>query len=316
MKGLLFRYSQKHKNPSRTISILVRILVSLPLINRSRRILLFRRFLEATSLPINVNLYGVETDLPALEILFVCAERDFELLQEAMNYAIAATDLHEVLCITLVVPDSDLEQARNLKVLTNTPIKVISENSMLTAEHVSLLKERFDNRSGWVIQQLLKILYVTKSKAPGVLVCDADTMLTTRRVWFDANQNQILTPSWEYKKSYYRFLSQYNLVGLRPKYTFVAHHMLMQPRFMKEAREYMGWGAIDKILHDLTCSYDGIDESPFSIDYELYAQFLLKQYPDKIVLSKWANMSFSRTDFNLKDCNKLDFSSISLHHYL
>lgn len=316
MKGLLFRYSQIHIKPFRPLFIFISILVSFPLINRIRRLYLFQRFLETASLPLNVSLHDTKQEPPPLELLFVCAQRDFTLLQKAIDFAINAANIHKILGVTIVVPDSDLQNAKKLKAASETPINVISENSLLTSSQFFLLKEKFGHRSGWVVQQLLKILYVSESKAPGVLVCDADTMLLMGRTWFDSNQNQVLTPSWEYKKSYYKFLSQYNLVDLKPKFTFVSHHMLMQPKFMNQAREFMGWVDIDQILIDLTSFYDGSDESPFSIDYELYAQFLFKQYPQKIVLSKWANMSFSRTDFSFSDSYKLNFSSISLHHYL
>jgi hypothetical protein len=196
------------------------------------------------------------------------------------------------------------------------PLKILNEEDLLPADLIQLIRSVFHRRAGWVIQQLLKVEFVSDSTSPAVLVCDADTFLLTRRFWFDSNERQILTPSWEWTQSYYVFLSKFGLTTTVPEFTFVSHHMLMQPKFLREARIFMGWKETSKIVEDLIAFYDGADVSPFCIEYELYAQYLYKNYPDKVLLSKWANVGINRREFLNSRSKFENYASISVHDYL
>lgn len=313
---MVLRYAEIGRRPPFLLRLSVKFLISLPFIGGSHRIALLDRFLESTALPFDVNFPEGLSESPDMEILFVCAGKDFELLQDAVNHALISTASHHLLKISLVVPESDVEAAKKIEVNPSQTIEVISENIFFTKVQFDSIRERFGSRSGWVVQQLLKVLYVAQSKAPGVLVCDADTMLLRNRIWFDKKQNQVLTPSWEYTESYYKFLSRYGLVNIKPKYTFVSHHMLMQPKFMVEAMSFMSWTDTDVIIRDLSQFYDGSDVSPFCIEFELYAHFLMKEHPGKVFMAKWANKSIGRKDSRAKNLSNLDFASVSLHDYL
>ena len=309
------KMSKSNSKPSRVIRWLTELTQRFPIYTKSRRLVLLERFLQTTSLPLNFEIPSTHSS-PALEILFVCTAKDFEVLPEAIECAVKATNAHPLLRVSLIVPAADFELARNVDVNQEIPLVILSEEDFLAADLVHLLRSVFRWRAGWVIQQLLKVEYVSNSTSPAVLVCDADTLLFTKRFWFDASEKQILTPSWEWKPNYYVFLAKFGLTDYAPKYTFVSHHMLMQPKFLREARTFMGWKTATNIVEDLIVFYDGSEISPFSIDYELYAQYLYKNYPDKVVLSKWANLGVKRNDF-LQNRSKFDgYASISLHDHL
>jgi len=315
IKQYLMKMSKSDSKPSRVIQWLTESIQRFPMYMKSRRFILLERFLQTTSLPLNFEIPSTHSS-PALEILFVCTAKDFEVLPEAIECAVKATNAHPLLRVSLVVPAADFELARNVDINQEIPLVILSEDGFLAADLVHLLRSVFKGRAGWVIQQLLKIEYVSNSTSPAVLVCDADTLLLTQRFWFDASEKQILTPTWEWKPNDYVFLEKFGLTNYAPKYTFVSHHMLMQPKFLREARAFMGWKTATNIVEDLIVFYDGSEISPFSIDYELYAQYLYKNYPDKVVLSKWANLGVKRNDF-LQNRSKFDgYASISLHDHL
>ena len=316
MRDLLLRYSEISRKPSTSLRLVTRLLAATPIMARYDRIALLSRLLDTNSLAIDGNRTINGFDSPSIEVLFVCAGKDFELLQEAVNSAFLASRSHDLIRVSLIVPDSDVDRARQIKLGPESWIEVLPESKYLSANQLEMIRDKFGDRSGWVIQQLLKVLHVSQSESPGVLVCDADTFLLRSRIWFDKDFNQILTPTWEFTQSYYDFLSKYGLVDLKPRYTFVSHHMLMQPHFMREARNFMSWENTDWMIQDLIQFYDGSDQSPFSIDFELYAQYLMKKHPDKVVLAKWANKSFSRRLASPANMIGLDFASISLHDYL
>ena len=315
IKQHLMKMSRLDSKPSRFINWLAIFSRGFQSSKKPRRLILLERFIQTNSLPLNLDTPHSDSS-PALEILFVCTAKDFETLPEAIEYAVKATSAHQLLRVSLVIPATDFDRAQMIKVDQKIPLKILKEEDFLTLDLIQLLRSVFKVRAGWVIQQLLKVEFVSYSTSPAVLVCDADTLLLKRRFWFDTSEKQILTPSWEWKQSYYIFLSQFGLTSFDPEFTFVSHHMLMQPKFLREAREFMGWETTSKIVEDLTSFYDGFEVSPFCIEYELYAQYLYKKYPHKVQLSKWANLGVKRFDF-FQNRSKIDgYASVSLHDYL
>jgi hypothetical protein len=168
----------------------------------------------------------------------------------------------------------------------------------------------------------LKIIHVFNSEFAGVFVVDADTVLIDKRNWFCQEGHQILTPSDEFNLSYYEFLSSVGIGTLKPEFTFVSHHMLMQPWVLREAFAFIGWRNSTDLLESIVSHNYLNEESPFSIDYEFYAQYMRVAYPDLVTLNKWSNFGVRR-EVELKDlvesaCSKYSgkFSSISFHSYL
>jgi hypothetical protein len=314
MKPILLRYSRCDFTPNSFILICARVLEKMTF-SRVKKIELLRRYLETNRLPI-LSEMATEDLMPALEILFVCAGKDLELLPIAVEAALRATKQHELHGVTIVVPERDLIHAQNLTFQINQKVTILSESEKIPQDIDRRIREVFRGRAGWVIQQILKVLCVSDSNAPGVLVCDSDTILTLNRIWFDTNGKQILTPSWERTAPYYKFLADLGLGSERPKYTFVSHHMLMQPKFMLEARQYVKWISLENLVDNLTVSYNGSDLSPFCIEFELYAQYMMQFRSEHIHLVKWSNLSLPRDkQAELHERSK-QFASVSLHDYL
>jgi len=309
------RLSRTDSKPNQFLRYLVVISQKLSTNGTPRKLILLRRYLQTNSLPANLEIPSTNS-YPVIEILFVCTAKDFDVLPQAIQYAVNATNAHPLGGVSLIIPAADFQLAQAIDVGQGVPLKILNEEDFLPADLIQLIRTVFQRRAGWVIQQLLKVEFVSASTSPAVLVCDADTFLLSQRFWFDSNERQILTPSWEWTQSYYVFLSKFGLTTIVPEYTFVSHHMLMQPKFLREARIFMGWKETSKIVEDLIASYDGAEVSPFCIEYELYAQYLYKNYPNKVLLSKWANVGINRREF-LNSKSKFEhYASISVHDYL
>ena len=282
----------------------------------------YLRYLEISLLPFKPLQYRNE-ESPPLEILFVSTRKDFEVLIPAIRYALEATSHHTILSVNVIVPEIDYLECKELIRREPREIKVIIEDKFIDDRNKTRIRNRFRERSGWVIQQIIKDRFICKSEAQGVLVVDSDTILLEPRNWLTNEGVQILTPTWEFHPAYYKFLYNLKVSKLRPKYTFVSHHMLMQPKIMREIFQSLGWTNLDDFIESLTeVQLDG-EKSPFSIDYELYAQYLMKNYPEKVILEKWSNFSYARslqTDTNLNEDIDRKFrdryASVSLHSYL
>jgi hypothetical protein len=262
---------------------------------------------------------------PTIEILFVAARKDFRTLELAINAAIE-TCRGMISRISIVVPDQDLAHCKAIVAScasSEIEITIKSESSVLDVSLVKLIFSQFGARGGWILQQVLKLEYVRNSPSEGVLVIDADTVLVKNRTWLNTDGSQALMPSWEYHRPYFDFLSTLppfnSKVPFYPRFSFVSHHMLMQPSIVKEIYRACDWNGPKNLVDYLCLRSNTNSQSPISIDYELYGHFLLLNHPEKVNLVKWGNTSTSYTEnISIELLNKRfsHFASISLHTYL
>jgi hypothetical protein len=300
---------------------MVMVLWNLTCIPRSRNFFRLSRFLRANRLASENSLENLPI-LDQMEILFVTAGSDIDMLTYAIPAAIKATkESFQDPLITVIVPSTDVSRCVEI-IGSGFNISIKSENDVVDISLRESLKNKFGDRYGWALQQILKIEFVLQSRAKGVLVVDADTLLLNSRNWLLADGRQILTPSDEYNASYYLFLNKYGISSLTPKFTFISHHMLMQPSYAKEMMCVTGWRDISGLVAELVKFQFRDMKSPFSIDYEAYAQYMVNSHPDKILFVKWSNFAVRR-EKNLNEqipalTQQLgrNFYSLSLHSYL
>ena len=259
---------------------------------------------------------------PPIEILFVSTAKDLEILPAAIEHALKATLHHDEVKVIVIVPKPDfLMVSSTLSHLRN--VEVIQESDQIEDDYIQLLKSKFGWRSGWVLQQLLKVTWVFNSTAPGVLIVDSDTLLLCPRVWFNGMGRQLLTPTWEYHLPYFDFLNRIAGLPKRPKSSFVPHHMLMQPKFLREAINLSSVNDLRGLKNRIMDDEFGSEVSPFCIEYEFYAQHMMSNHPELIQLRRWSNTGFSRSGLDslekiqaIADEQSESFASISFHSYL
>jgi len=257
----------------------------------------------------------------SIELAIVCASKDLELLPKSVECALVTLKGYTVPRVIVIVPASSVMAAKKiLESRFKSPIEIRAEEDCIEADIRDDLRNKFNQRYGWALQQFLKVDLVIKSPCDAVLVVDSDTLLINNRNWLDSGSRQILTPTWELNRSYYDFLSKFGICSITPGHSFVSHHMLMQPKYMIEALQRMNCEDIADVAN-IILDYKFLDSaSPFSIDYELYAQYMWHFHRNCVRLEKWSNLAVSRTDQALStgDDWPASFSkyfSISLHDY-
>lgn len=269
-----------------------------------------------------------DSRLPKIDLLFVATRKDFSTLGFALVNAQKGSK-NEIEKITIIVPSDDVVECKRLLKHLNTkdlaPVAVIDETVLIAAEVSQSLRDKFGARFGWILQQLLKVSNILKSEAAGVLVVDADTVLLKERTWLDCAGNQVLLTSSEYNEPYYTFLHSLGLSLVPPITTHVTHHMLMQPLVLKEILKEAGVQDVEK-LAEVIVNYPHQNlVSPVSLDYELYAQGLLKLFPEKAILLKFGNKGITLNRSTNADSlsqsieveTKLnEYFSVSYHSYL
>jgi hypothetical protein len=233
-----------------------------------------------------------------IEIVIVTTSKDFTTLPLCVSGGLQSVKNFEKVTVAIYVPDHEVSECKALfSESEGRYLEIFPESLLVSKENIGRLRDHFQNRAGWVLQQCLKVVAVLRSNANGVLIIDSDTILTKTRNWLDPLGHQILTPTIDRHPSYYKFLVNNNVIkNERPEFPLVPHHTLMQPKYFNELidRFFMNFDGLFETLFE----YDiAKEQSPFCIEYELYGQYMWHFHPEKIKLEKWANISLERESF-------------------
>lgn len=298
------------------------ILKLLILITPRHKNKLLVRHLKVSSLPIAA--LDESDNLPEIEILIAAASKELDFIHFVIESAVC-NSANPISLVTIVVPDKEIVNFKSVIAEIpdfGVPIKILEESKLVEKGLSDKIENRFGSRAGWAKAEFIKMEFVTKSKAKGVLVIDADTILLHNHVWLNGDLSQVISPVQEYHPVYFNLYKHLRLPLQEDQISFMSHYMLFQPIVYRAA-----FSAISKSdsqdLFDAIAEFVPLEEnSPFCICYELYAHFLLDAYPTSVRLEKWSNRAISRSKIlELEDLRKVRdkyyaYTSISCHQYL
>jgi len=261
---------------------------------------------------------------PNIEVLSVAAGKDISILPYTLS-SVLKNSMNPITNITIVCPQRDLESCifalQNLGNLV--PIRVLNEDEILPLPIRNAIKEKFPHRYGWVLQQFVATKYISESTSKGVLLINSDTILIKRVHWLNNKGEQILMPTLEYHPPYYNLLKLLFQFTNNPKHTFISHHMLFQPQKFIKILERRGYNNMEEFLLTALEKSDIQESSPLCVEFEPYAQGMMIDYLDFVMLRKFSNLNLTRNPENLRIVEgliegKLDlpYNSVSLHDYL
>jgi hypothetical protein len=257
-----------------------------------------------------------------LQGIIVVDIKDFELLSLCISQFEKCTRGFKNRELVLVTPFRNLSLLAELKFDTNLSLRVITDEEILGESHLEKIRSKYKSRAGWVIQQILKLEVAYRFEGELSLVLDADTLLIKDRFYYDEYlRTQVLFPSFEYHEPYYDFLIKIGALKQRPHYSFVTHHMIIQKDILQAALANIGCGAPSDLIDVvLDCSWDENQSSPFSLDYELYAQFLVSNFPERFRFSRWGNYELNSFHESTNFPQMIQgfgerYASISAHSY-
>lgn len=258
----------------------------------------------------------------SIELVIVSTSKDFDILPDSISYALRALRPYTISGARVIVPSRDVAACKQLMMDFKYQLEIVNESNLISQKHFQKLTDVFGHRNTWVLQQLLKVQGVLTSKSDAVLILDSDTVLLRPRPWFSSAGHQILMPSMEYNKSYYQFLEKLHISELVPKYSFISHHMLMQPKILSNLLNSLDFLKIDKFITYICDNANTKVQSPICIEYELYGQHLFKTEPSGYFLERWSNISISRRYSNVILKSKLAkltlrtfYNSVSFHSW-
>jgi hypothetical protein len=212
---------------------------------------------------------------------------------------------------------SSIKNIENMEIMENTII--INENIFpFTIDDIHNFFGKYTDRSGWYLQQLLKLY--AGFYLPGILtkylVIDADTHFLKPTKFISDDGKYYFNTGDEYHIPYFEhmnrlhpsFKKNYNRSG-------ICHHCFFDNYIVKEMMEFVEkyhyntipfWKIFLNVLDIHHYSFSGASE------YELYFNYIYSKHNDKIIIRnlKWKNSSI------LDENNSDNYDYVSLHVYL
>ena len=206
----------------------------------------------------------------------------------------------------------------------NFPIKYINEKILLDVNKIKkLIKKRNETavkRSGWYIQQFLKMIYSNITQDKFYLVWDSDTIPAKKVKMFKNNGKPFFDVKTEYFEPY--FITMKNIfpeLGKKYDYSFISEHMIINTKLMKnminrisDNNNLIGNTWYEKIINNIEINY--LSQSGFS-EFETYGTFVKQHYRLAYSIRPWKSLRFGNLYFNPKSLTDYDIKRISRYYY-
>lgn len=151
-------------------------------------------------------------------------------------------------------------------------------------------------RTGWYLQQFIKMKYAFYCEDEYYLLWDADT-IPTHQIHLFTDGHPIFDMKTEFHKAYFDTIEKLFPGAKRNiKKSFIAEHMLVKTSIMKamvnkieENDEISGRFFYEKIISAI--EYEEIELSGFS-EFETFGNFVVDYAPDLYRMRKWTSMRY------------------------
>lgn len=198
--------------------------------------------------------------------------------------------------------------------------KFINEKSLIDVDRIKKLIEKRNQkaikRSGWYIQQFLKMQYCKLCKDKYYLIWDCDTIPIKTVSMFNNDRKPYFDVKEEYHKPY--FITMEKLLpelGKKFNYSFISEHMLIRTKIMKNLINRIenniniyGDKWYEKIINSINT--DDLPNSGFS-EFETYGTFANVHYNDSYKIRKWKSLRGGKYYYNPKFFSFEDGQNIS-----
>lgn len=202
---------------------------------------------------------------------------------------------------------------------TQFEIEVINENELISYYEVKKAISSRDSsieackRTGWYLQQFLKMYYAYICQDEYYLVWDMDTIPTKNVVLFE-DYTPVFHLKTEYHKPYFDTLETLGLgFAKEHHYSFIAEHMLINTELMKkliqviERANVQGNNWYVKIINSI--NLNDLPRAGFS-EFETYGNFVFCNYKDRYKYSSWKSLREGKAFFDLNTISShLDYLS-------
>lgn len=165
----------------------------------------------------------------------------------------------------------------------------IVETDMLPRAMLDINAHTKDSRKiGWIRQQMIKMYANEYLGAQRILTCDSDTVFIQNVSFETENGKMILFQTEEYRPSYEAMVK--TLLGIKPltQFNHVAHCMMFDKDLMQGLKEAITAHCGQDWVSAIKSAVESEESGDLS-EFELYASYAKRTYPDKLASRYWYN---------------------------
>lgn len=200
------------------------------------------------------------------------------------------------------------------------PLKFINEKVLLDVNKIKkLIKKRKGlaiRRSGWYIQQFLKMQYYKVCKDKYYLIWDSDTIPVKKVKMFNKYGKPYFDINKKFSKSYFVTMKKiFPELGKKYNYSFVSEHMIIKTEIMKELinrinknKRISGYTWYEKIINCINLK--DLEFRGFS-EFETYGTFTNEYYRKTYDLRYWKSLRPGNIYYNYKYLTYNDIQNIA-----
>ena len=229
-----------------------------------------------------------------ISLVIPTISRDFHKIYNNLRFYINYID--GIKNIILIGNEQINKLIREKKPSLSFPIIFINEKLLIDVNKVQQLIKKKNKyavrRSGWYIQQFLKMIYCRLCHNKFYLVWDSDTIPIKEVKMFSNDRKPIFDVKTEYHKPYFITLKKiFPELGKRYNYSFISEHMIINTNLMKNMirritfnKNLIGNTWYEKIINCIEIK--DLPKSGFS-EFETYGTFVKKYYKQIYNIRHW-----------------------------
>ena len=263
----------------------------------------------------------LKTEFDKMSLVIPIISKDFYKI--SYNFKFYINFIDDIKNIVFIGNEEIENLIKEIKSPFDFPINFINEKMLLDVDNIKqLIKKRNETaviRSGWYIQQFLKMNYCNICQDKYYLVWDSDTIPVKKVKMFKSNGKPFFDVKTEYNKPY--FITMKNIfpeLGKKYDYSFISEHMIINTKLMKkminkisENNNIVGNTWYEKIINNIDNNY--LSESGFS-EFETYGTFVKEYYRQVYSKRPWKSFRASNLYFNPKFLTDNDIKKFSKYY--
>lgn len=249
-------------------------------------------------------------------------------LKDVNSYYKSLNNLEKYVEVKKFVVIGNDEVKKEIEFRNDSRVTFVDESLLVTYSDVyDIISKRTKNdqsslkRSGWYLQQFLKLSYSLICNDEYYILWDADTMPICKHEMI-VDGHPVFDMKTEHNEPYFITFSRLfpNYVKRNPL-SYISEHMIVRTEILKEMIKEIGESCLigdvwyEKIINAI--NLEDIPHSGFA-DYETYGLYCLNKYPDLYKERSWDSLRPASRYFEydkLRECDyewiKKDYKAVS-----
>ncbi len=245
--------------------------------------------------------------------------RDFNKL--TTNFKFCKQHLNFINKVVFIGNEEVEKLAKDASPLLGVELSFINENDLIDVNKVRKLMTKIDpkssHRSGWYVQQFLKMQYCKICKDEYYLIWDSDTIpLKNIDMFNDSNGKPFFDVKTEYHEPYFATMKKiFPNLGKKYDFSFISEHMLIKTYLMSDLIDKIqdnknidGDTWYEKIINSINPA--DLRHSGFS-EFETYGTFVQEYHPKVYEIRQWHSLRGEENKYNFEKLSDAEIKKLA-----